>query len=305
MESIGIYCLDCKRKFKDRKSLIEFHQKPSIQVFENEHKFIEAEDTLKCISELYEGNKKLNNELQKQQKQIQDLSENINLFKNFIQDIFLECNVCVKNGNSLIQNIGKCLLQFFPKSINFRIECKGDIQKNDKNNFKIEIIFPFRQAQIKQCFIEKIIGCIYAQEIKDYIINGLLTFHSLIVHYDSPCLLFNTYEKKYLCFDNFNWKFVDHFMENGTLNENCLISLIIDASDSKKEKVYIKGKNKFVGNKPKYVTSNKKEAELNIEFYNKIYGLIGIYSNDNSLSMNQDGSITFGQNENLYLVCNI
>lgn len=348
MESIGIYCLDCKRKFKDRKSLIEFHQKPAIQVLENEHKFIEAEDTLKCISELYEGNKKLNNELQKQQKQIQDLSENINLFKNFIQDIFLECNVCVKNGNSLIQNIGKCLLQFFPKSINFRIECKGDIQKNDKNNFKIEIIFPFRQAQIKQCFIEKIIGCIYAQEIKDYngntflmynnyssfitqkdtlisikllqnystqgkyeekkinvIINGLLTFHSLIVHYDSPCLLFNTYEKKYLCFDNFNWKFVDHFMENGTLNENCLISLIIDASDSKKEKVYIKGKNKFVGNKPKYVTSNKKEAELNIEFYNKIYGLIGIYSNDNSLSMNQDGSITFGQNENLYLVCNI
>ena len=123
MESIGIYCLDCKRKFKDRKSLIEFHQKPAIQVFENEHKFIEAEDTLKCISELYEGNKKLNNELQKQQKQIQDLSENINLFKNFIQDIFLECNVCVKNGNSLIQNIGKCLLQFFPKSIKLHCFC--------------------------------------------------------------------------------------------------------------------------------------------------------------------------------------
>ena len=94
-------------------------------------------------------------------------------------------------------------------------------------------------------------------------------------------------------------------MENGTLNENCLISLIIDESDTKKKKVYIKGKNKFVGNKPSYVTSNKKEAELNIEFYNKIYGLIGIYSNDNSLSMNQDGSITFGQNENIYLVCNI
>ena len=34
-----------------------------------------------------------------------------------------------------------------------------------------------------------------------------------------------------LCFDNFNWKFVDHFMQNGTLNENCLISLIIDESD--------------------------------------------------------------------------
>ena len=93
--------------------------------------------------------------MQKQQKQIEDLSENIELLKNFTQDIFLECNVYVKNGKTSIQDICKCLLQFFPKSINFRIECKGDIQNNDKNNFKIEIIFPFRKAQIKQCYIEK------------------------------------------------------------------------------------------------------------------------------------------------------
>lgn len=348
MESEAIFCLDCKRKFVDKKSFIEFHSKPSFLVLEKKHRYIEAEDTLNCISKLLEGNIKLNEELQKQQKQIEDLSENIELLNNFTQDIFLECNVYVKNGKTSIQDIGKCLLQFFPKSINFRIECKGDIQNNDKNNFKIEIIFPFRKAQIKQCYIEKILGCVYAQEIKDYdgnnflicsnyssfvaqkdslisikllknysipgkyedkkinvVINGLLTFHSLIVHYDIPCLLFNTYEKKYLSYENFNWKFVDHFIENGNLNENCLISLIIDESDTKNVTVYIKGKNKFVGNKPNYVTSNKNEAELNIVFYNKIYGLVGIYSNDNSLSMEQNGLITFNQNTTLFLVCNI
>lgn len=348
MESNAIYCIDCKRKFGDKKSFIEFHDKPVFKVLTNKHRYIEAEDTLNCISKLFDENSKLTNELQKQQKQIEDLSENIDLLKNFVQDIFLECNVYVKNGKSSVQDIGKCLLQFFPKSINFRIECKGDIQENDKNNFKIEIVFPFRKAQIKQCFIEKILGCVSAQEIKDFygntflmysnyssyvtqkdflisikllkdysssgkyeekkiniVINGLLTFHSLIVHYDVPCLLFNTYEKKFLCYDNFSWKFVDHFMENGNLNENCLISLIIDESDKKNAKVYLKGKNKFVGNKPNYVTSNKNDAELNIEFYNKIYGVIGIYSNNNSLSMEQNGLITFAPNETLYLVCNI
>ena len=94
----------------------------------------------------------------------------------------------VKNGKTSIQDIGKCLLQFFPKSINFRIECKGDIQNNDKNNFKIEIIFPFRKAQIKQCYIEKILGCVYAQEIKDSDGNNFLicsNYSSFVAQKDS------------------------------------------------------------------------------------------------------------------------
>ena len=94
-------------------------------------------------------------------------------------------------------------------------------------------------------------------------------------------------------------------MQNEKINEGCLISLLIDDKDEKNLKIYIKGKHKYVGFKPNYSTNDKNEAELSIIFYNKIFGLIGIYKNGNSLSMDQNEFITFNQNETHYLVCNI
>ena len=342
-----VYCLNCKKKFVNINSFNQEHDKPLFKVLKK-HEYIEAENSLEHISNLIQVNSFLTNAIKMQQMQIKDLSENIKLLENFIQDIFLECNIYVKNGKTTIKNIGKCLLNFFPKSINFRIECKGDIQSNDKNNFIIEIIFPFRKAQLKQCYIEKNLGCASVQEITDadgstvliysnyssyatqkdslisikllknysiqgkyeqkkinVIINGMLTFHSLIVNYDVPLLLYNTLEKKFLCYEDYNWKFVDNFMQNEKINEGCLISLLIDDKDEKNLKIYIKGKHKYVGFKPNYSTNDKNEAELSIIFYNKIFGLIGIYKNGNSLSMDQNEFITFNQNETHYLVCNI
>ena len=45
--------------------------------------------------------------------------------------------------------MGKCSLQFFPRNIHFRIECKGELEKDEKNKFQIDIIFPFRKANLK------------------------------------------------------------------------------------------------------------------------------------------------------------
>ena len=349
MEKRDILCIDCKKYFPNINSFNEEHNKPLYKVLKKPHSFIQAENTLEYIYRLNDANTLLVNEIKKQKEQIKELLKRVELIEDINKDIFFECNIYVKNGEVIIKNIGKCLLNFFPKCINFRIECKGDIINNDKNKFNIDIIFPFRKANIKQCFIEKIQGCTSTQEITDsdgntflifdnytsyvqqndslvsiklfknygiqgkyeqkkinVLINGMLTFNSLIVNYDIPIILFNTLEKKFLCYGDNKWKFVDNFtLENGKINEACLVSLLICDNDEKNEKIYIKGMYKYLGYKQNYTTSDKKEAELDIKFYNRSFGLIEIYKDDNSLSMDENGLVTFNHIKSLFLICNI
>lgn len=349
MEKRDILCFDCKKYFPNINSFNEEHNKPLYKVLKKYHSFIQAENTLEYIYRLNEANSFLCNEIKRQQKQIKELSKRVELIEDINKDIFFECNIYVKNGKTTIKNLGKCLLNFFPKCINFRVECKGDIINNDKNKFNIDIIFPFRKVNIKQCYIEKIQGCTSTQEITDsdgntfiifdnytsyvdqhdslvsikllknygiqgkyeqkkinVLINGMLTFNSLITNYDIPIIIFNTLEKKFLCYEDNKWKFVDNFtLENGKLNEGCLVSLLIDDNDEKNEKIYIKGMYKYLGYKQNYITSDKKEAELDIKFYNRSFGLIEINKGENSLSMDENGFITFNNNKTLYLICNV
>lgn len=349
MDKRDILCIDCQQYYRDINSFNEEHNKPLYKVLKKPHSFIQADKTLEYIYKLNNSNSLLLNEIKKQQKLINELSKNVELISDINKDIFFECNIYVRNGKIVIKNIGKCLLNFFPKCINFRIECKGDIINNDKNKFNIDIIFPFRKANIKQCFIEKLQGCTSTQEIRDsdgntfiifdnytsyvdqndslvsikllrnygiqgkyehkkinVLINGMLTFNSLIVNYNTPVILFNTFEKKFLCYIDNNWKFVDNFTsENGTIKEGCLVSLLIDSSDEKNEKIYIKGMYKYLGFKQNYATSDKKEAELDIRFYNRAFGLIEINKGNFSLSMDENGSITFNNIKTLFLICNI
>ena len=130
----------------------------------------------------------------------------------------------------------------------------------------------------------------------------MLTFNSLIGNYNLPIILYNVLEKKFLCYEEFQWKFIDKFsFDDGRINEKCLISLLIDENN----KVLIKGINKYLGYKPNYSTSDEKEAQLDIYFVNKIYGLIEISKNGESLSMTEDGNITFNKEKTFYLICNI
>ena len=351
MNKNEILCLDCKKYFENINSFEQEHDKPLFKVLKTKHSYIETKNTLEYIAKLSNTINILYEELQKRDKKINELSERIELVEDLNKKFFLECNILIRNGKNIIRNIGTCFLNFISRCINFRLECKGDIIYNDKNKFNIEIIFPFRKAVIKQCYIEKIIGCVASQEITDsdgnsciifnsyssyveqkysntsikllknystqgkfeqkkinVIINGTLIFNSLFVNYDKPIILFNTNKKKFLCYEDYAWKFIDNFnLENGLINEGCLITLLIDDNEVKNnQKVYIKGKHKYLGNKPNYATTDKKEAQLNIIFHNKLYGLVEIINDNYSLSLDENGNICFSENEQMfYLICNI
>ena len=134
----------------------------------------------------------------------------------------------------------------------------------------------------------------------------MLTFNSLIVNYDIPVILFNTLEKKFLSYSNNNWKFVDNFtLENGKINDECLVLLLIDSNDEKNEKVYIKGQYKYLSYNKNYVTNDKNEAELGIKFYNRLFELIEIRKVENILSLDDNGFATFNNIKTLYIICNI
>ena len=340
-----IYCLDCKKTFKNIELFNEEHNKPVYQVLNKRHNYITSDKSLQYIGSFIRANECLINAIKEQQKQIKDISQRLDIFEDGYKDIFFECNIQVKNGKEIIKDIGKCSLQFYPRCINFKLECKGDIKTNNKNTFNIEIIFPFRKTNIKQCFIEKIQGCASNEEISDadgnsytifhnyssyleqknsiisvkllknyclqgkyeqkrinVVINGMLTFTSLIGNYNVPVILYNILEKKFLCYEEYQWKFIGNFTnENGEVNDKCLISLLIDDNNI----VKIKGMHKYLGFKPNYTTSDEKEAQLNISFVNKMYGLIEIGKDGKFLGMGEDGTAQFNQEKTFYLICNV
>lgn len=163
-----ILCINCEKYYKNINSFKEEHDNNIIyNAIKKPHDYIEAKNTLEYIFKLQKNYDSLKEELQKKDKIINELVKRIELVEELNNDFFLECNIIVKNGKNVLKNIGTCFLNFISRCIYFRIECKGDIINNEKNIFNIEIIFPFRNAQIKQCSIEKLIGCVSCQEIKN------------------------------------------------------------------------------------------------------------------------------------------
>ena len=344
-ENEEIYCLDCEKYFKDIKSFNEEHEKTIYKVLKKAHKYINEKNSLEIIGNLLKQNKLLLLTIKEQQNGLEELSKRLDIYEDSYKDIFLDCNVIVRNGKKNLLNMGKCSLQFFPRNIYFRIECKGDLLKDDKNKFQIDIIFPFRQLNLKQCSIEKINGCYLSQELsdgdgnpftyyhnylsfieqnkyiisvkslRDYIlpgkfekqnisivINGILSFNSLIGNTNAPLILYNILEKTFLCYEDYQWKFVDNFVdENNDLNKNCLIYFFI----SEDNKVHIKGEHKYLGFKPNYATSDEKESLLDINFLNKMYGLVEISKDGKYLTMEEGGKINYGTEKTYFLICNI
>ena len=344
-EKDEIYCLDCQKYFKDLKSFNEGHDKTIYKVLNKTHKFINEKNSLEIIANLLKSNKLLSLAIKEQQKEIRELSKRLDIYQDSYKDVYFDTNIIVKNGKKKLLNMGKCSLQFFPRNIHFRIECKGELEKDEKNKFQIDIIFPFRKANLKQCIIERLNGCCYTQELsdgegnsfsyyhnylafieqnnsiisvkslRDYIlpgkfekkninvvINGILNFNTLTGNVNEPIILYNILDKKFLCYEDYQWKFVEHFVkENDDLNKNCLVYFII----SEGNKVRIKGQHKYLGFKPDYATSDEKESLLNINFINKMYGLVEITKDGKYLSMNQDGKIKYVTENSYFLICNI
>lgn len=344
-ENEEIYCLDCEKYFKDIKSFNEEHEKTIYKVLKKAHKYINEKNSLEIIGNLLKQNKLLLLTIKEQQNGLEELSKRLDIYEDSYKDIFLDCNVIVRNGKKNLLNMGKCSLQFFPRNIYFRIECKGDLVQDDKNKFQIDIIFPFRKANLKQCSIERFSGCCLTHEfsdgegnaltyyhnyltfveqnnyiisiksLRDYIlpgkfekkniniiINGILNFKSLIGNINTPIILYNILDKKFLCYEDYQWKFIDNFVqENDELNKNCLVQFLIHQEN----KVRIKGQYKYLGFKPNYTTSDDKESLLDFNFLNRMYGLIEISKNGKYLSMDENNKIKYGTEKTYFLICNI
>ena len=98
-------------------------------------------------------------------------------------------------------------MHFFPKCIKFRIECEGNIIFKGRKDFEIEIIFPFKQSEIKMSSIEKIKGCIFTQKVMN------LSEQEAIIHNSySSAIIQNNYITSI--------KLMRNYYANGYLEKN-------------------------------------------------------------------------------------
>lgn len=145
----------------------------------------------------------------------------------------------------------------------------------------------------------------YEDQNINIILNGILSFDSLIGNFNYPIILFNILDKSFLCYENYEWIFKDNFTneEDGNLNKNCLIKFLINENDE--NKVRIKGEHKYLGFELNYITMDENEALFDITFLNKMYGLVEISKKGKYLAQDKDGKVCFKQEKTFYLICNV
>ena len=135
------------------------------------------------------------------------------------------------------------------------------------------------------------------------IINGLLTFDSFKYDFNLPFVLYNITEKKFICYDNYKWRFSDNcFSEDGNINNNFIITIELN---EKLKEIYIKNKYRYLGNKQDFTSTDKNEAKYIFNFINKFYGIITIENNGLFLSTDETGLIKLTKEENYFLIYNI
>lgn len=160
-----VFCIECDKYFDSFENYKKEHDdKISYQVMKIKHNYLIENNSLAYFSKLFSDNSKIINIINNQNIQIQTIATKLNYYEDaFKNDVNFECNIRLKNIENKIK--GKCLIHFFPKCINFRMECEGNIIFKGKKEFEIEIMFPFKQSEIKMSSIEKIKGCIFTQKV--------------------------------------------------------------------------------------------------------------------------------------------
>ena len=138
----------------------------------------------------------------------------------------------------------------------------------------------------------------------DLSINGILTFSSFKYDISLPLVLYNINQKKYICYENYKWKFIENcFLNDGNIRNNCIVNLdlILESNE-----IYIKNQYKYLGNKSDYVTTEKNDAKYEFNFLNKFYGIISISYNNKFLSSDNDtGSIKLTNEQNYFIIYNV
>ena len=340
-----VYCLECQKYFNNYENFKAEHEKVSYKVMNIQHNPLLEENCLSYISQIILENNAFKKKIWEQDAQIKQIESKLNYYEDALKnDVNFECNINIENTENID---GKCLLHFFPKCVNFRIDCKGVIDLKGKKEFNIEILFPFKNVNLKFSSIEKLQGCVLIQKVLnlseqettifnnyssfisqkncitsikllrnyfvvgcfeqkkfDVSINGILTFTNFKYNISSPLVLFNITQKKYLCYNNYQWKFIDNCFENdGSVSKACIIEL---ESDENSSYIYIKSQFKYLGNKNDFVATNKESAQYNYKFYNKFYGIITLFINEKFLSADADtGLVKLSDKENYFMIYNV
>ena len=160
-----VFCIDCNKYFETLENYKKEHDyKISYKVANEKHNYLIENNALAYFAQLFSNNSKIVDIKNKQTIAIQKISYKLDYYEDaFKNDVNFECNIRLKIIENKIN--GKCLMHFFPKCIKFRIECEGNIIFKGRKDFEIEIIFPFKQSEIKMSSIEKIKGCIFTQKV--------------------------------------------------------------------------------------------------------------------------------------------
>ena len=149
------FCLDCKRYFNNKDEWDKEHNKIFYKAKNIKHNFLIEGNVLSYIFDIMTKNFENEQKINKQNIEIMKIQTKLNFYEDSLKnDVFFETNINIKNILKKIS--GKCLIHFFPKSINFKIECNGDIDFKGRNELEIEILFPFKTCELKFCSIEKL-----------------------------------------------------------------------------------------------------------------------------------------------------
>lgn len=321
-----VFCIECNKYYENIESFNEEHNKIAYQVMNVKHNPLFQDNCLSYISFILSDTSKINEKLDKQNKQIEQISSEMDYYKDAIEhDVTFECNINIKNIKNKIDGI--CLLHFLPKSIQFRIEYKGEIDFNQKKEIEIEILFPFKKSELKFSTIEKLQGCTSNQKvlnISEQETNIFNAYSSSIIqnnYMTSIKLLRNYFAKGYfeqkkidisingiLTFTNFKYYFnlpfilynINYkkflFYENNKWSfiDNCLTEsgniqkgcIVCLETTKNPDEILIKNDYKYLSNKNGLATTDKNEAIFNFTFFNKYYGIIKIYKDKKYLSCN-------------------
>ena len=172
-----VYCIECKQYFKNKEDWQKEHDKISFKIMKVKHNYLIEGNTLAYIFNIMSFNSKIGQIINEQNNEIREIKSKLNYYEDSLKnDVCFETNINVKNIENTIY--GKCLIHFFPKSAHFKIECKGDIIFTGRKEFEIEILFPFKESQLKYSSIEKLQGCLSSQKVLNSSEQEIVIFNS-------------------------------------------------------------------------------------------------------------------------------
>ena len=143
------------------------HEKVYYKLKNIKHNYLIEGNVLSYIYDIMSKNSENEQRIIKQNIEIAKIQSKLNFYEDSLKNnVFFETNINIKNIKNKI--CGKCLIHFFPKSINFKIECNGNLDFDGKREeFEIEILFPFKKSELQFCNIEKLQGCLSSKKVQN------------------------------------------------------------------------------------------------------------------------------------------